>query len=195
MGNSLPSTSNNRFALSLLLGFCSLCILAIVISACNNSAPVQTPNVITTTATDDLPPTISTATEAIPTRLPSPTSTPGPSPTSTALSRLAPHTWSAKPIMVEVAHIEGTSTDPFNYLPLFVLYGDGLLLKRTCQANNCQYFQTRLEQTDLCRLVNSIDRTGFLHTDPLAFAVPGETGAAIRLVVNVYTETRPNPQP
>jgi hypothetical protein len=188
MGNALPSTFNHRFALYLLLGFCSLCILAILISACNNSEPVQTPSVITTTATDGLTPAISTATEVSPTRLPPPTSTPGPSPTSTALARLAPHTWFAKPIMVEVVQIEGASTDPFNYMPLFVLYGDGLLLKRTCQASDCQYLQIRLERTDLCRLVNSIDRTGFLHADPLAFAVPGETGAAIRLVVNVYTE-------
>ncbi|MFA7407519.1 MAG: hypothetical protein WCY93_06745 [Anaerolineaceae bacterium] len=69
MGNTLPSTPNNRSVLHLLLGFCSLCILVIIISACNNSAPVQTPGMTTPTATDYLPLAISPATEVTPTPL------------------------------------------------------------------------------------------------------------------------------
>jgi hypothetical protein len=90
--------------------------------------------------------------------------------------------------MVEAAHINSDPLAPFSYTPLFVLYGDGWLVKRTCQDGECRYLGSQLDPNTLCQLVNTIDRTGFLSADPGAFSLPGGTGASIRLSVQLYAE-------
>lgn len=90
--------------------------------------------------------------------------------------------------MVKAARIDADPFAPLSYTPFFVLYGDGLLVKRTCQNGECRYLQTQLDPQTLCRLVNTIDRTGFLDANPTAFDLPGGTGAAIHMVVRIYAE-------
>jgi hypothetical protein len=90
--------------------------------------------------------------------------------------------------MVEAAYIDSDPLAPFSYTPLFVLYGDGWLVKRTCQDGECRYMGSQLEPQTLCQLVNTIDRTGFLDADPGAFSLPGGTGMSIRLSVRVDVE-------
>jgi len=90
--------------------------------------------------------------------------------------------------MVEAAHIDSDPLAPFSYTPLFVLYGDGWLVKRACQDGECRYLGSQLDPDTLCRLVNTIDRTGFLAADPAAFTLPSGTGATIRLSAQLYTE-------
>lgn len=90
--------------------------------------------------------------------------------------------------MVEAARIDQEGLTPFGYTPLLILYGDGLVVKRTCQEAECRYLQSQLDQSEVCRLVNAIDRSGFLHADPSAFVVPGGTGDVIRLAVDLHVE-------
>ena len=124
------------------------------------------------------------------TPMPSSTPTPGPSPTSTSLPDLRPRSWQGQAIMVEAAHIDSDPLAPFSYTPLFVLYGDGWLVKRNCQDGECRYLGSQLDSNALCQLVNTIDRTGFLDADPAAFSLPGGTGASIRLSVRVNVENQ-----
>lgn len=163
-------------------------IILMILAGC------QTPDA-TPTPTDSPRPSPSQMTwlfpsPTVPTTTPIPTSTPtpGPSPTSTALPDLAARSWQAQPIIVEAAHIDADPLAPFSYTPLFVLYGDGWLVKRTCQNAECRYLGSQLEPETLCQLINTIDRTGFLDANPSAFTLPGGTGAAIRLSVRLDVE-------
>ena len=92
--------------------------------------------------------------------------------------------------MVEAAYIDADPLAPFNYTPLFVLYGDGWLVKRTCLDGECRYMGSQLDPLALCQLVNTIDRTGFLDADPNAFNLPGGTGMSVRLSVHVDIENQ-----
>lgn len=121
-----------------------------------------------------------------PTSTQSPTA--GPSPTSTPLSPLTSFSWEAQPIMIEAAQISSNPLDYFNYTPFFVLYGDGFVVKRSCDEEGCRYLQTQLDQDALCQLVNSIALTGFLSANPEAFSVPGSSDTEIALRVNLYQQ-------
>lgn len=165
-------------------------IILLVLAGCQTPASTPAPTDIPTSAPSQttLPfpsPTLPTFTP-----MPSSTPTPGPSPTSTFLPDLVPRSWQGQPIMVEVAHIDANPLAPFSYTPLFVLYGDGWLVKRTCQDGECRYMGSQLSSDTLCQLVNTIDRTGFLYADPGAFSLPGGTGASIRLSVRVNVENQ-----
>lgn len=111
-----------------------------------------------------------------------------PSPTSTPLPPLTSFSWEAQPIMIEAAKIKENPLDPFNYTPFFVLYGDGLVVKRSCDAGECRYLQTQLDQDALCQLVNSLALTGFLSASADAFSVPGSSDTNIALRVNLHQE-------
>jgi hypothetical protein len=89
---------------------------------------------------------------------------------------------------VEAAYIDTDPLAPFSYTPFFVLYGDGWLVKRTCQNGECRYLGSQLNPLTLCQLVNTIDRAGFLDADPAAFSLPGGTGMSIHLSVWVDVE-------
>ena len=163
-------------------------LAVMLISACKDSAgmssaaipdPTRSPTLILPTSTPN-PVTV--------TPLPTNTVTPGPSPTSTPLPPLQAKTWLAKPLMIEWASITDDPVDPFRYTPFLILYGDGLLVKRSCQDNECRYLQNQLDDVELCQWIHAIDRTGFLNADPLGVQVPGGTGTEIRLAVQVYAE-------
>jgi len=118
------------------------------------------------------------------TRTQSPTA--GPSPTSTPLPPFTSFSWEAQPIMIEAAKIKGNPLDYFNYTPFFILYGDGFVVKRSCDEGECRYLQSQLDQDALCQLVNSLALTGFLSAKPEAFSVPGSSDTEIALRVNLY---------
>ncbi len=149
-----------------------------------STKPTQSPSVPTVTATQSSP-------------QPSPTltRTQGPSPTSTALPPLAQRRWQTNGLIIEAARL---ITDPlgfFSYTPVFILYGDGQLIVRECEANVCEYRQGQLDEIALCQLINAIDRTGFLNADPDAFQLPTGTDNTFRLSVAVDQEnivTLPN---
>ncbi len=88
--------------------------------------------------------------------------------------------------MVEAAYLAVDDQEPFPYTPFFVLYGDGTLVQRACQNGACRYLQAQLNGESLCRLVNSIDQTGFLDADPAQVDLPAGTGTRVRLAVQVY---------
>ncbi|MDY6846269.1 MAG: hypothetical protein SVP52_03945, partial [Chloroflexota bacterium] len=90
--------------------------------------------------------------------------------------------------MIEAAKIKENPLDPFNYTPFFVLYGDSLVVKRSCDAGECRYLQTQLDQDALCQLVNSLALTGFLSASADAFSVPGRSDTNIALRVNLHQE-------
>lgn len=129
-----------------------------------------------------------TATQAPPEPSLTPSSTFGPSPTSTNLPPLAPRQWQTNSIILELARLSADPLGSFGYTPLLILYSDGRLIKRDCQEDICQYLQNQLDQTDVCRLINAIDRTGFLNVDPNAFQLPPGTDVAYRLSVVVDQE-------
>jgi len=126
------------------------------------------------------------STPMLPTPYPSNTPTFGPSPTSTLLPPLEDSTWISKPIMIEGAIINTDPESPFQYTPFFILYGDGKLIKRTCETGECRYLQAQLERESLCYVFNTVNRSGFLDADPLGFSVPTGTGTQIRLKAQVY---------
>lgn len=159
-----------------------------LLSACDESAGMINPTISATTAPRTLILPTSTVVPATLTQVPTNTATPGPSPTSTPLPPLKANTWQAKPLMIEWASIANDPVDPFRYTPFLILYGDGMLVKRSCQEDECRYLQKQLEEAELCQWINAIDRTGFLYADPLAVQVPGGTGTETRLAVQVYAE-------
>jgi len=169
----------------------TICLTALLaLSSCNPALPADnpatsSPEIVWTPTSSQILPSITTADVSLP---PTVTRTPGPSPTSTTLPPLGSHTWVAKPIMIEAAQVGSNPQDPFQYAPFFVLYGDGLLITRVCQDGECRYQQGTLEQDVLCRLVNTIDRTGFLNVDSSTVRLPGGTGIEIRLAVHLFAE-------
>jgi hypothetical protein len=167
-----------------------LTVILMVLTGCQTPASTPTPTDLPTPLPSQatLPSSIPTLPIAPP--LPTSTPTPGPSPTSTSLPDLAPRSWPGQPIMVEAALIDSDPLAPFSYTPLFVLYGDGWLIKRACQDGECRYLGSQLDPDTLCRLVNTIDRTGFLDADPTAFTLPGGTGTTIRLSTRLFVENQ-----
>ena len=129
-----------------------------------------------------------TATLPIPSPSPTQTRTAGPSPTSTPLPAMASRRWGTNDLIIELASLSADPLARFSYTPIFILYSDGQLFKRDCQDSVCQYAQTQLDQTPLCRLINAVDRTGFLNADPEAFQLPPGTDLAFRLSVGVDQE-------
>ena len=87
--------------------------------------------------------------------------------------------------MVEAAYVSNDPLDPFGYTPLFVLYGDGQLVKRVCEGGECRNLTAQLNQDAICQLINAIDRTGFMHVDPKAYRLPEGSGDLFRLSVNI----------
>ena len=79
----------------------------------------------------------------------------------------------AVPVMIEAAILAADTEEPFGYT-LFVLYGNGLLVTRSCAETECTYLQSQLSQEELCLLVNTMDRTGFLHVNPRTLCPPGK---------------------
>lgn len=140
----------------------------------------------TITASVTLPPPSNTP--LLPSSTPSLASTFGPSATSTPQPALEAHAWQAAPVMVEAAILAADPVEQFGYTPFFVLYGDGLLVVRSCDEGECRYLQTQLNQEQLCLLINTIDKIGFLKVDPQSAFVPLGTGTEIRLHVRVYEE-------
>jgi hypothetical protein len=90
--------------------------------------------------------------------------------------------------MVEIAALEPGGSSPSQYTPIWVLYGDGLLIKRDCQDDECRYLQKQLGGDEVCFLINTIDRTGFLAADPQSPEIPSGTGKLIRLKASVYAQ-------
>jgi len=177
---------NTRLSV-LLCWIASGVILAFLTGCSGSSTPVLTP---------DPSPTVTTTLHIIPSQQPSPTQTlqptvtrtAGPSSTSTVRPSLSPQTWQAEPIMVEMSRIGNDPSNPNLHTPFFVLYGDGLLVIRTCEEGDCRFLQTQLDEFTLSRLINAIELTGFLNVNPTAFTVPGSTGAVVRISVQVYAE-------
>ena len=166
-------------------------LAVMLLPACDGPVEVINPTIPESAILTTLILPTSTTVPATPTLLPTNTATPGPSPTSTPLPPLEENTWRAKPMMVEWASIANDPLDPFRYTPFLILYGDGLIVKRSCQDDgrlDCRYLQKQLDEVELCRWINAIDRTGFLDANPLAVQVPGGTGTEIRLAVQVYAE-------
>lgn len=175
-------------ALHVLFKRAILIIPLILIAACRPVTMSPTPDEPTATLTEQPLIFFPSATLPSPTPIPTQTHTPGPSPTSTQLTDLETRTWQGQGVMIEAAYINTDTSSPFSYTPLFMLYGDGLLVTRSCQDGACSYLGAQLEEELLCRLVNAIDRTGFLDADPTAFNLPGSTSAAIRLSVQLDTQ-------
>ena len=166
-------------------------LAVLLLSACDGNVGMISPTIPETATLQTLILPTSTAIPATPTPLTTNTATPGPSPTSTPLPPLQAHAWQAKPLMIEWASIANDPLDPFRYTPFLILYGNGLIVKRSCQDDGllaCRYLQKQLDEVELCRWINAIDRTGFLNANPLAEQVPGGTGTEIRLAVQVYAE-------
>jgi hypothetical protein len=91
--------------------------------------------------------------------------------------------------MIEAAHSQSQAEAvPFPYTPIFVLYGDGLIIQRQCQSGTCQFYQSRLDPIDLCRLVYAVDRTGFFDADPANYQPPEESTEQTLLSAAFYKE-------
>lgn len=174
------SYSMRRFSISLLLMF--------ALSACINPPNLVTPSPTIKTPLPSVTLNGSPVTVATPSASPQPTRTLGPSATSTYLPSLMPHSWQADPVMVEIAALEPGSRSPSEYTPIWVLYGDGLLIQRECQEDVCRYLQKQLGIDEVCFLVNTIDRTGFLAADPQSLEIPSGTGKLIHLKASVYAQ-------
>lgn len=58
----------------------------------------------------------------------------------------------------------------------FILYGDGNLFQYTYVNVNgnthFRYLHKKLDQSEVCRILNTIDQTGFLDFDPATYSVP-----------------------
>jgi hypothetical protein len=135
-------------------------------------------------AASSTPQTTLQTTPAIPSTI-----TPGPSPTSTSLPPLKDHTWQAKAVMIEAALIQSQGDSvPFPYTPIFILYGDGLIIRRQCQSDVCQFFQSQLDPINLCQLVYAVDRTGFLDAALTNYQTPGESLELTYLSVSFHKE-------
>lgn len=166
-------------------------LAVMLLSACDGSVEMIDSTIPESATFQTLILPTSATVSATPTLLPTNTATPGPSPTSTPLPPLMENTWRAKPLMIEWASIANDPLDPFRYTPLLILYGDGTLVRRSCQNDGllaCRYLQKQLDEVELCQWINAIDRTGFLDANPITVQVPGGTGTEIRLAVQVYAE-------
>ena len=159
------------------------------ISACT---PVITQTSITSTTQPTPTPSQTLLQPSLAPTTPTVTSSPrasfGPTSTSTPLPAFEAHTWQAAPVMIEAAMLVNDPGDPFPYTPFLILYGDGLLVIRACEEDECRYLQAQLSDKDICQLINTIDRTGFLNVDPQNSVVPPGTGTEIRMMVNVFQE-------
>lgn len=162
--------------------------IILVLAACQAKITQESPIIISPTPSGTSALILPTLNQITPTATPTHTLTPGPSPTSTPLPPITAHQWLAEPIMIEAALVSADALDLFGYTPVFILYGDGMLVKRVCEQDECRNLTTQLDQDALCQLLNAIDRTGFLQVDPTAYRLPAESGTQFRLSVNIYSQ-------
>ncbi len=96
-------------------------------------------------------------------------------PTSTPQPELVEHKWEPMPVLVkydtENGGLCGWECPPF---PIsFILYGDGtLVLSNFVQKGESGYQQLlykKLSRNEVCRLLNTIDQTGFLDLNPESY--------------------------
>ncbi len=113
-----------------------------------------------------------------PTTAPSLTPTLVPTITNVPMATLTSHAWKPAPILItydkDKTGFCSTVCPPDP--PPFILYGDGNLFRFTSVDINgnihLRYLHKKLDQSETCRILNTIDQTGFLDFDPSTYSIP-----------------------
>ncbi len=137
----------------------------------------STPGLTSTPVSSSIPkPTQTYIPSQTPTAVPS--VTPIPVPTNIPITPLAVHDWKPAPILITYdKDWDGfcSTVCPPDPTP-FILYGDGNFFLYTLVDINGnkhnQYLHKKLDQSEICRILNTIDQTGFLDFDLSTYSVP-----------------------
>jgi len=93
---------------------------------------------------------------------------------------LIPHEWKPNPVLITYSQDSfGFCADicPPDSSP-FILYGDGtLIIHGPYNPDNGEwhYLYKKLNQSEVCRILNTIDQTGFFDFDPSTYSTSGVT--------------------
>jgi hypothetical protein len=128
-----------------------------------------------------------------PTKTPPPSATPTtPTPTSTSLPPLEAHRWSPQRLLVRYDVFGGDGPCCLHESPAnLTILSDGTVVITATHDETFRTLTTRLPRQQLCSLLNTIDRTGFLDYDPQPyldqFSVSGPDGGNTTAIeVNVW---------
>ncbi|MBW8011750.1 MAG: hypothetical protein FVQ83_11005 [Chloroflexi bacterium] len=101
----------------------------------------------------------------------------GSSPTSRPVLPLIEHEWVPEPVLVERGYNDGDGGISIDYPPYLRLYGDGMLVMSIYREEfGYRPMYKNLARGEVCRLLNSIDQTGFLNYDPRIYQSPFDGG-------------------
>ncbi|HEY3289639.1 MAG TPA: hypothetical protein VGK87_05885, partial [Anaerolineae bacterium] len=168
-------------------------ILSLILSACKASSPsppsiaviaspvrtAESPptRASTPTPTDEPLPTVDLTPVGI---KPQPTETLPPLPTVPPPQAMVTHTWDAAPVLIEFATHGGDGGDPFfKYSVDLILYGDQRLFITKYVSGTIQIKETKLSRSETCRLLNSIEQTGFFGITRIDHQVAGGVDQAL----------------
>ncbi len=147
----------------------------LLIVSCTPSTPIAP---IATTPSSALKPTQTYIPSQTPIIVPSATSTFVPTITNVPIATLASHDWKPAPILITYdKDWDGfcSTVCPPDSAP-FILYGDGNFFLYTSVDINgnthFRYLHKKLDQSEICRILNTIDQTGFLDFDPSTYSIP-----------------------
>jgi hypothetical protein len=169
---------------------CGLLLMAglVIADGCTRAVPD-----ISTTEVSPVSPSITSAPPSIttpnPTNLPVlqlPTNTPGPTPLIDLTHGF--REWLPEPILIQVGIIHDLKRDPFDRDPSFVLYADGTLIQKSCEASSCDFTSTQLNTKQICSLLNTIELYGFFDYDPSGYNTPIVGGEITYLEVKAWRE-------
>ncbi|MGB8251629.1 MAG: hypothetical protein WCF08_00305 [Anaerolineaceae bacterium] len=80
--------------------------------------------------------------------------------------------WFPAPILIQTGVIHDQKRDPFDRDPSFVLYADGTLIKKSCATSRCETLTVKLNEKQICALLNTIELYGFFEYDPSSYQPP-----------------------
>jgi hypothetical protein len=118
--------------------------------------------------------------------LPLPTYTPGPTPLIDLTHGF--REWFPEPILIQVGIIHDLKRDPFDRDPFFVLYADGTLIQKGCDASSCDFTTAQLNTKQICSLLNTIELYGYFDYDPSGYNTPITGGEITYIDVSAWRE-------
>ncbi len=156
----------------------------LLLTSCVSSTPNMLPSIALTPSFTSKP-TPTQISSQTPTIISSITlTTSAPTFTTASVATLTSHDWRPSPILITYdKDWDGfcSTVCPPDPAPL-ILYGDGnFFLYTSVDINNNTYFRylhKKLDRNEICRILNTIDQTGFFDFDPSTYSKPEISDAA-----------------
>lgn len=107
--------------------------------------------------------------------------------TSTPQPPLTAHTWEVDQVLVQISRTGGDGCCWYTYPPTLMLYGDGLLIRsKNIGQFGYEMMGRKLERSEVCALLNTLDQVGFLDYDHSKYMDPMDGASSEWIAVNAW---------